>query len=185
MDVLGKNIKYFVFKAVFIFMLFIFVLPVLNFQRENEWTERNFDVQVNNKEFPDIDVDRTALPALKKGDLVTITRRMRKSDCEEKFLVFKTYSSVVKVYWNGKKVYSYGEERYKKNKFLGSGYHIIKLSKVVTAHPVLTVQLKAGENINYDWMEFFKLTKSNTIWTDIFYESSDSVMLSIALIITG
>lgn len=185
MDILGKNIKDFVFKAVFVFMLFIFVLPVLNFQRENEWTERNFDVQVNNKEFPDIDVDRTVLPTLKKGDLVTITRRMRKSDCEEKFLVFKTYSSVVKVYWNGKKVYSYGEERYKKNKFLGSGYHIIKLSKVVTAHPVLTVQLKAGENINYDWMEFFKLTKSNTIWTDIFYESSDSVMLSIALIITG
>ena len=66
MDVLGKNIKDFVFKAVFIFMLFIFVLPVLNFQRENEWTERNFDVQVNNKEFPDIDVDRTALPTLKK-----------------------------------------------------------------------------------------------------------------------
>lgn len=185
MDSLKNSIKEIVFKIVFVSMLLVFVLIIFNYRRNTEWLNLKFDTSINDKYYPNVYPDRAKFNYLKRGDLITFKRKMKKKDCNEKYLVFKTYNSSVNVFWNGKKIYSYGDDLYNDDKFIGRGYHIIKLNKVKTSHPLLTVQLRAGENMHYKWMEFFKFTTSNTIWSDILDLNLTSVSISIALLIVG
>lgn len=186
MKFIGKYLQTLFFTLITLFMITIFFIMFSKGENyTSPWKEERFDVTINGSVYTNIDVDSTTLPHLKRGDTVTIGRVMKNFDYKNDYLVFKSFSSTVEVYWNGWEIYSYGREKYENGDFLGRGYHIIKLDRVENKSPALTIKLKAGEKMHYDWLDFLKFTSSHNIWSDIFEQKLASVALSMTLFILG
>lgn len=185
MKVIVKGIQGLMFVAIALFMIVVFFMLFSKAAPKNLWVEGKFDVTINGKIYKSVDPDSYSFPHLKKGDEVTISKNMTNFDYTNNFLVLKTFSSTVDVYWDIWNIYSYGNDLYAKHKFIGRGYHVIELRKVLPSSPKLLIKLKAGEDMNFRWLEFLKFTSSNTIWSDIFEFKLASVALSMALFIVG
>lgn len=185
MEFLKKNLQHIIFLFVAVFMLTIFFILFKGSLCCKSWKEENFDLYLNGIVYHDIDADSFALPPLKKGDRVVISRSMEDFDYTNRFLIIKSYNSVLDIFMDGENIYSYGNDLYKKGKFVGTGYHIVELKKPENTAPTLVIDIKASEDTGTDWLEFLKFTSSNSIWSDIINLQMITAVVSVLLFMVG
>lgn len=186
MGALEKNVEKILSFLTLVVILFIFIYVFRNSDlHEVSWIEDKVDLKINEKSYDEVYIDKTSLPPVYAGDVVTITKKNFKISDNNESLVFRTYGAALDVFLGEKNIYTYGNDLYDADKTLGRGYHIIKLNKDLVQNADLVVKLRIFENMSYPWIDFFKFTSSNNIWHEILINNAFGIVTGIFLFSLG
>lgn len=148
----------------------------------NSWREEKVNLKINNQVYQNVLVDKMKQPPVKKGDIVTISKKLSSDD---ENIAIRTYGSTVDIYIDGENVYSYGNSLYEKGEMLGRGYHIARFENAAKQNKSILIKIKPAEYMSYAWIDFLKFTPSDAVWQDIFINDSFGTMTSVILFAIG
>lgn len=171
--------------ATILIMVSIFREIFHNVNNNADWKDEIFNLSINGKHYGEIDINEELLPQVNSGDRIKITKIFEGPECSERTLVFRTYSCSVEAFVAGKKVYEYGNGYFIENKTLGRGFHFVKLNELTPERRSVVIEMTAGEDMSYLWVDYFKTTAGNTIWTEILNRNIFAIYLSLLLLLIG
>lgn len=183
--------KLLLFSCIFVVLLaiFLYIFSGVFEKRAQEgvWDENfgsHFKVQINDKIYEDVDIEKISFPHTMKGDELNLSTILPDKLEAPSILIFRSWHSTVEVSVGGEKIYCYGRELYEEDHMLGSGYHIIPLSEEHEGKE-LHMRLRVGEDESYRHITFLKICKSYDPIFHIFQPLSVPLLLDIFLIFFG
>lgn len=147
---------------------------------DEEWT-----VSVNGDSKENCSLQTFKLPALLNvGDSIkiskTITTRLNFSEA----LRFRVFLSTVEVKVNGKSIYSYGQDNFKEQKLVGSGYHFIPLPVNVSRQRV-EITFVAAEEAAFTNIPAIELLPASEAVPDFYARHAFEVLIGFFLVVLG
>lgn len=186
MEILERNVEKIlaVLSLLAISLIFVYIFKNSDASIIN-WDEEKVNLNINDKVYENLYIDKINVPPVKAGDVVTITKKDFKLSDNNENLVFRTYGSTIDVFLSGENIYSYGEDLYREGKTLGRGYHIVKLRSLGDKTSDLVIKQRIVEDMSYRWVDFFKFTSSNNIWHEILINNVFGIVSGIFLFSLG
>ncbi len=186
MEMLERNVEKIlaVLSLLAISLIFVYIFKNSDVSIIN-WDEEKVNLNINDKVYENLYIDKINVPPVKAGDAVTITKKDFKLSDNNENLVFRTYGSTIDVFLSGENIYSYGDDLYREGKTLGRGYHIVKLRSLGDKTSDLVIKQRIVEDMSYRWVDFFKFTSSNNIWHEILINNVFGIVSGIFLFSLG
>ncbi len=131
-------------------IIFYWVLIIENFATgKNSAVCKNISsgwtVVYKGNEYKNIDLREFKFKNTKRGDVISLSRKLSLKSMEFPSLRFFLIYSALKVFSNGKKIYSYNVENYKNKKWLGAGYIDVPLD-TISPQSDITLEIIIGQN---------------------------------------
>ena len=127
----------------------------------NDWT-----VQINSQTYDTKYLSSLTFPLTEKGDRITLTTILPKTDFKQVSLRFHAKHSTVHVYMDGEEIYAYGEEYAQKNQMVGSGDIWIELPYQYEGKQLQIVQ-NVQENGAFSRLSEVYLQETGSIYSDM------------------
>ncbi len=147
--------------------------------------DTGWTVQFDERTFVNVTLSSFDFPkSIDKGDKVVLYNVLPKStDFNLPVLKLQTYSSVINVYLNGDRVYSYGEDIYSNNGFVGNGYHCVSVTGA--GGDSIKIELIAAEWRPFSSVEQIELTDYSNVFKQMVVGNRITFVACIFLILFG
>lgn len=90
--------------------------------------DTGWKVTIDDDYYPNVTLSNFDMPrTYERGDMVTMERRLPYPFPVHAGLRIRAYQAEVRVYVDGKEIYSYGRDAFQHGKYLGGGYHFVQL----------------------------------------------------------
>ncbi len=119
-----------------------------------------------------------------RGDTVFLENVLPPDLPPQSVLRFRFYHSVVNVYEDGRRIYSYGQENFERHQIVGSGFHYVYLSPDAAGKPVC-VQIVVSIDKSQTTFSTFELIPANYANTDFVANHALSLSIGLFLVIFG
>lgn len=142
-------------------------------------------VMVDGKEYQDVDLD-DFLPEkpLKRGDIVVLRNTIPDKIYNPAVVRLEMYLTTVTAYVDNRIVYSYGEEQYKNNGFVGSGIHTVFLPDI-SRGKTITIKLKVAEDDGFTNIPAPCICHGNSGFIDYYRKNIVTVVSGLFLFVLG
>ena len=157
-----------VLSALIIFVVVVFVafgsglltsrIPAHLNQLSSGWSVKCGDLT-----YDDVEISSFSISGLKRGDVISFSRKLQSTSILAPTLMFKSKHCVVDVYIDNKIVYSYGREYYQQGKFVPKNYNLVNLEKFDKEHALEIRFVVAEDNVVKDFSPVYYGTKRELI----------------------
>lgn len=153
--------------------------------RQNIELPGNWDVQINEKNYPNISLEELHFQTTAKGDKISMETILPK-DWKIKNPVLRVYTvqSAMKVFIDNKKIYTYGYERIKVGKSVGTGYLFVDFPKEYEGGK-LRIELDVNEGEAFSKLDTPRIYDWSNVYRDIATENRIPLLLGSFLLVFG
>ena len=123
------------FVAIFALIVFGSNLFTSNYSHLDQLVT-GWSVKYGDKEYTDISIADMDTGGYAKGEIVSFTRTLEPVGIVSPTLMFKSKHTVVDVYLDGKRIYTFGREWYQQGKFVPKVYNMVSIVVFCTCIPM-------------------------------------------------
>lgn len=166
------------YKVIRIIVFFVCLTCLLSFTQrylkhtrnsEMELLDDGWNITINEKNYENSEISHFKVPALKKNDIVTLTKKLEKSSFEQaQIRVYSRYSAL-QVWLDEKLLYESEQDEYQKGEVLGNGYHWVTLPKNYEGKTLRIVYF-AGEKKAFASIDPIYMIQAKQAYTEIVYD---------------
>lgn len=146
--------------------------------------DKNVLFQINDKQPQKVNLSEYSFDFPEVGDTITITAVLPDTYVSQPVMMLNVYHSTVEVFLDGKNIYQYGQDLFKKGYTLGHGYFRIPLSDNYQGKE-LKIQLTVTEKDSYSSLEPIYIINSSESYTHLITDHFLTFMSSLTLITIG
>lgn len=153
--------------------------------RQNVELMGNWNVRINERNYPNVSLEELHFQTASKGDKIAMEMILPK-DWKIKNPVLRVYTvqSAIKVFIDNKKIYTYGYERIKVGKSVGTGYLFVDFPKEYEGKK-LRIELDVNEKEAFSKLNAPRIYEWSNVYRDIATENRIPLLLGSFLLVFG
>ena len=180
-------------KVVRIIVFFVCLICLLSFTQrylrhtrnsEMKLLDDGWNIAINEKNYENSEISHFKVPALKKNDIVTLTKKLEKSSFEQAQIRVYTRYSALQVWLDEELLYESGQDEYQKGEVLGNGYHWVTLPKNYEGKTLRIVYF-AGEKKAFTSIDPIYMIQAKQAYTEIVYDHFLSGVIASCIMVMG
>ena len=146
---------------------------------------KGWEASVKGSEFlEDQDLSVFSFVGLKKGDSVVVMNEVPEEFGNDYTMLLLTHLTAVEVYLDGKLIYDYGRDLYRRGHLLGSGYHFVRFPKF-EGWAGLKIKFLAAEDNAFTNVPYPEIIKSEFVYSSFAMKHLTTVFICLFLVVLG